>query len=183
METATKTTRTLEIDGMSGDACVTKVTDALKGVHDVKTDAVKVGRATINADQAGCTAACTAVNAAGFKAREGASSGADGQKPSGSANGSQAAPQTTGQQANSQPHSQANPSGTLGANQPGAPTSVPGRSAEPKLGVAAGAPVANAAQNGGYGLADSSDAAPANAAPGEAPKAPATSGAGKPAGH
>ncbi len=72
METATTTGRTLEIDGMSGDACVQKVTGALKGVHGVSTQSVKVGGAKIQADQAGCAAACAAIGSAGFKVREGA---------------------------------------------------------------------------------------------------------------
>lgn len=63
-------TRNLAIDGMSGDACVGKVTGALKGVPNVATHSVKVGSASIGADQAGCVAACEAVGVAGFKARE-----------------------------------------------------------------------------------------------------------------
>ena len=70
MESATMTTRTLDIDGMSGDTCVQKVTGALKGVHGVTTQSVKVGAATIGSDQAGCTAACAAIGTAGFKSRE-----------------------------------------------------------------------------------------------------------------
>jgi copper chaperone CopZ len=70
MEAATMTTRILEIDGMTGDDCVNKVRGALKGVRDVSTQNVKVGSATIGADQTGCNAACSAIGAAGFKARE-----------------------------------------------------------------------------------------------------------------
>lgn len=73
MESATITTRTLDIDGMSGDTCVQKVTGALKNVQGVTTQSVKVGAATIGSDQAGCTAACTALGTAGFKSRERAS--------------------------------------------------------------------------------------------------------------
>lgn len=72
METTTLSNRTLKIDGMTGDVCVQKVTDALKGVPGVKTESVKVGCATIGADQAGCNAACGALGKAGFKAHEGA---------------------------------------------------------------------------------------------------------------
>jgi copper chaperone len=72
MEATTIRTRTLEIDGMSCEACVQKVTDALRNVHGVSTQSVKVGSATIGADQAGCSAACAAIGGAGFKAREGA---------------------------------------------------------------------------------------------------------------
>lgn len=75
METTATSTRTLEIDGMTGDACVQKVTGALKGVQNVSTKSVKVGGATIGADQAGCDAACAAVGAAGYKTREGAGDG------------------------------------------------------------------------------------------------------------
>jgi len=65
-------TRSIAIDGMTGDACVGKVTGALKGVPNVATHSVKVGSASIGADQAGCAAACAAVGAAGFKAKESA---------------------------------------------------------------------------------------------------------------
>jgi len=67
---STTTTRTLDIDGMTGDSCVQKVTGALKGVHGVTTQSVKVGAATIGADSSGCSAACSAIGNAGFKARE-----------------------------------------------------------------------------------------------------------------
>ncbi len=70
METTTQTTRMLDIDGMTGDACVDKVSGALKGVKDVTTKSVKVGSATIGADQAGCKAACAAIDTAGYPARE-----------------------------------------------------------------------------------------------------------------
>ncbi len=69
MQTATATqTKTLKIDGMSGDVCVQKVTDALKGIPGVATQSVKVGCATILADQAGCDAACAGIKKAGFTA-------------------------------------------------------------------------------------------------------------------
>lgn len=70
MQTATTTARTLEIDGMRGDACVQKVTGVLKDLQNVKTESVKVGSATIDADKAGCAAACSAINGAGYKAHE-----------------------------------------------------------------------------------------------------------------
>lgn len=76
MQSATMTNRTLQIDGMTGDVCVQKVTSALKGVPGVETQSVKVGSASIGADQAGCDAACAAIGTAGFKAREGAREGA-----------------------------------------------------------------------------------------------------------
>lgn len=67
---ATSTTRTLNINGMHGDACVQKVTGALKAVQGVTTQSVKVGSATIGADQGGCDAACSAIGKAGYKANE-----------------------------------------------------------------------------------------------------------------
>ncbi|MFN0131392.1 MAG: heavy-metal-associated domain-containing protein [Phycisphaerales bacterium] len=70
MEMATKTARTLEIDGMTGDTCVQKVTGALKDVENVTTKSVKVGSAAIDADQVGCAAACSAIGKAGHPARE-----------------------------------------------------------------------------------------------------------------
>ncbi len=66
METATLSSRTINIDGMTGDACVKKVTTALAGVENIKTDSVKVGAATIHADDDGCTAACGAIDSAGY---------------------------------------------------------------------------------------------------------------------
>ena len=56
MESATITTRTLGIDGMSGDARVQKITGALRGVHGVSAQSVKVDAATIGADRTGCGA-------------------------------------------------------------------------------------------------------------------------------
>jgi copper chaperone CopZ len=64
------TSRTLKIDGMSGDHCVQKVKGALEGVNGVETESVGVGTATIDADKAGCDAACQAIDRAGFQARE-----------------------------------------------------------------------------------------------------------------
>ncbi len=70
MQPATMTNRTLEIDGMTCDACIQKVTNAIKSVPGVEAQSVKVGSAKIGADQAGCNAACAAIGIAGFKARE-----------------------------------------------------------------------------------------------------------------
>ncbi len=78
MSTAIQSTsRTLEIDGMNGDACVKRVAGALNGVKDVTTQSVKVGCATIKADQAGCDAACEAVKRAGYSVQEGTPTGND----------------------------------------------------------------------------------------------------------
>jgi copper chaperone CopZ len=70
MTTATSMTRNLQIDNMVGDACVQKVTGALKGVKDVTTQSVKVGHAKIEADQSACMAACSAIGKVGYPARE-----------------------------------------------------------------------------------------------------------------
>lgn len=73
MQTATAkapTTRTLAIDGMSGETCVKNVTAALKAVPNVSIDSVKVGSAVIGSDQRGCDAACASVTNAGYKATE-----------------------------------------------------------------------------------------------------------------
>lgn len=72
MDTPSTNVRELQIDGMSGDACVKKVTEALKPINGVTTQAVKVGSATINANDQGCKAACGAIGAAGYKAHENA---------------------------------------------------------------------------------------------------------------
>lgn len=71
MQTSTATARTLEIDGMTGDACVQKATGVLKSVQGVTTQSVKVGSATIQADQTACDAACATLGRAGFQSREG----------------------------------------------------------------------------------------------------------------
>ena len=79
METATNTTRRLDLEGMTGDDCVQEVTTALKGVPNVTTQSVKVGSAIIGTDQTGCDAACSAINGAGYKACEaGRSAGING---------------------------------------------------------------------------------------------------------
>lgn len=75
MESTTISTRTLEIEGMSGDACVQKVTNALKHVHGVSMQSVNVGTATIGADAAGFKSACSAVAGAGYKVRDGQRNG------------------------------------------------------------------------------------------------------------
>lgn len=70
MTVATKSNRTLQIDGMSGEDCVKKVTGALEGVSNVSTQHVKVGTAKIEADETGCKDACKAIDGAGYKAHE-----------------------------------------------------------------------------------------------------------------
>lgn len=70
MTVATKSNRTIQIDGMTGEDCCKKVTGALKGVSNIETHKVEVGSAKIEADHAGCTAACKAIDGAGFKAHE-----------------------------------------------------------------------------------------------------------------
>jgi len=66
MQTATAP-RTLEIDGMTGDACVQKVKTALGTVSGVTTNSVQVGSAAITCDQPQCEAASAAVTSAGYK--------------------------------------------------------------------------------------------------------------------
>ena len=70
MTTSAVSTRTLEIAGMTGDSCVNKIVAALRGISGVMTKAVKVGSASISADQAGTAAAIASINASGFKAHE-----------------------------------------------------------------------------------------------------------------
>ncbi len=70
MELHKSTTRNIEIDGMTGDACVQKVSIALKGLRNVSTQSVKVGSAHLNTDDEGCKTACAAITTAGYKARE-----------------------------------------------------------------------------------------------------------------
>ena len=64
------TLRTLQIDGMTGDACIKTVVDSLKGVAGVTHQTVQLGSATMHATDAGCASAVTAIGAAGFKAHE-----------------------------------------------------------------------------------------------------------------
>lgn len=102
MEIATHPeSHTLEIDGMTGDACVTKVTGALKNVQGVTTRSVKVGSATITSDQKACAAACSAITNAGYKARESTKSGESGDsrdagRGEGLSSGNRSAPQEHG---------------------------------------------------------------------------------------
>ena len=70
MTTATSMTKNLQIDNMVGEACVQKVTGALKSVNGVTTQSVKVGHAAIESDHSGCEAACAAIGKAGYPARE-----------------------------------------------------------------------------------------------------------------
>lgn len=70
MQAATMTERTLKIDGMHGDACVQKVTGALKDMPGVTTRSVTVGSASISADKAGSDAAVAGIAKAGFKSHE-----------------------------------------------------------------------------------------------------------------
>ena len=89
MKTETNaTSKTIQIDGMHGDACVQKVTAALKHVPGVTTKSVSVGSAMVEADQAGCDAACAAINKAGYKSH--LQSGDKGMDKSGQADGKSA---------------------------------------------------------------------------------------------
>lgn len=62
--------RTIKVDGMTGDTCVQKVSGALKGVEGVTTKSVTVGSATIEADRDGYAAACSAIKDAGYKVQD-----------------------------------------------------------------------------------------------------------------
>lgn len=70
MTTATLNHRSLAIDGMTGDACVQKVTGALLGASGVTVPAVTVGAATFDADQNGFNAARAAIGKAGYKTHD-----------------------------------------------------------------------------------------------------------------
>lgn len=63
--------RSITVDGMKGDNCISKVTGALKSVKDLSVDSVKLGTVKLRAatrDQS--TAACEAITKVGFKCRE-----------------------------------------------------------------------------------------------------------------
>lgn len=71
MTTTLTDTRTLDITGMTGDACIQKVTAALRSVPGITPQTVKLGCATITSDtQLKTDAAIAAIDSAGFKARE-----------------------------------------------------------------------------------------------------------------
>ncbi|MGH7133633.1 MAG: heavy-metal-associated domain-containing protein [Phycisphaerales bacterium] len=71
MTTTLTDTRTLEITGMTSDACIQKVTAALRAVPGITPQTVKLGSATITSDtQAKTDAAIAAIVSAGFKATE-----------------------------------------------------------------------------------------------------------------
>jgi copper chaperone CopZ len=63
MEESKISTRTLTIDGMTGDACIAKVTAALKTVPEITDQNVKVGSASFSCDGSHCTQARAAIEA------------------------------------------------------------------------------------------------------------------------
>ncbi len=68
-EAPKKRDRTIEVKGMTGDTCVSKVNTALKDVKNLSVDSVKVGTIKLRAatrDEA--QEACGAVTKAGFEA-------------------------------------------------------------------------------------------------------------------
>ena len=66
---ASRSIYNLEIEGMTGNACIQKVTTALKGVKGVEVDSVEKGNATIRCDSPELQKqACGAIKSAGFKA-------------------------------------------------------------------------------------------------------------------
>ena len=68
---APATTHHLAIDGMTGDACVHKVRNALNGVSGLAVENVKVGSTAFAcATPAQSEAACAAIAAVGFRATE-----------------------------------------------------------------------------------------------------------------
>lgn len=68
---AVATTRSLQIDGMTGDACVEHVKSALKSVQGVTTQSVELGKAVITSDSpAAFGAATAALRSAGYMSRE-----------------------------------------------------------------------------------------------------------------
>ncbi len=123
MHTATQT-RTLEIDGMSGDACVKKVTSALKDVNGVETHSVKVGSANIKSDKAGCDAACAGIKSAGYTAHEGTRTGNDRNEASGDSKGGQHGSQHGNEQGKGQSqHPVSQPGNSTDADKAGKPAS------------------------------------------------------------
>ncbi len=133
MTVATKSSRTLQIDGMSGEDCCKKVTSALDGVSNVSTHNVKVGSAKIEASDAGCKDACRAIDAAGFKAHESQNQNQNDQQKGqkqGNAGGSHAGSRA-GDQAGSQMSGKADRAGsqTEQKNQPSAQTGAAGKPA------------------------------------------------------
>lgn len=68
---APATTHHLAIDGMTGDACIHKVRNALNGVSGLTVENVKVGSTAFAcATPAQSEAACAAIAAVGFRATE-----------------------------------------------------------------------------------------------------------------
>ena len=75
MQLTLPTTRTIEIDGMCGQACIQRVASSLSNIGGVSAESVTLGFVTIDADPIGCAAACTAIGLAGFRAHERAAHG------------------------------------------------------------------------------------------------------------
>lgn len=108
MSTVTSTSRNLEIEGMSGETCVKKVKSALAGISGATVQNVKVGAATITADQETCDSACAAVDAAGYKCHESGSPSTQG--GSANATGRNGAARETNQQSDQDNNTPAQPS-------------------------------------------------------------------------
>jgi copper chaperone CopZ len=152
--TTKSTTRTLKIDGMSGDDCVQKVKGALDGVNGVETESVRVGAATIGADKSGCDAACRAIDQAGYQAREQSGSdsrnqygndernqtGGDSRNQSGNDSRNQAAGDSRNQPANDARNQSANDSSRnlsgddAGQHSGARPATAQGRDRQPQKG-------------------------------------------------
>ncbi len=70
MTTGSIINRTIQIDGMTGEECIQKVTGALKNIRGVTTHSVILGSAAIGTDAAGSSNACAILEGVGFRARE-----------------------------------------------------------------------------------------------------------------
>lgn len=70
MQANKPSTRTLKIEGMSGNACLKSVHGTLGKVDGVTTESVKLGTATIACTESAAKEACSALSSAGYKARE-----------------------------------------------------------------------------------------------------------------
>lgn len=95
-DTDASQTRTIEIDGMTGDSCISRITATVNAVDGVAVVSAELGSATITCDNpTRAHAACTAINAMGFKARTLPLPGAKGNRQPGAYTGPTPAARTT----------------------------------------------------------------------------------------
>ena len=112
----------IRIDGMTGDECCQKVTDALENVEGVQVESVEVGSATISADNERTIASARqAIDELGFSARKDAvSPKPEGQNQANADKQGQQTAQRSGQQSNQQTGQQSNQqSGSQSGSQSG----------------------------------------------------------------